>query len=300
MDLTDLLSFDNMDKVANCCVCGVNGANQIFDVVACYGCGAFFEKSVIAQADPMCLNANCIMERDSIKDCEYCHLNVCLEVGMKPSDVYVRRGQSRKFVRDNRKTFRNVKDDGAMKSLKALSSLIQFERCFFDWMNLFPKFRILSEEHQLILKGKHKVRGTIMQLVERSLNMHDVLRFDNFFWDPLKYAENEETRLLSNILKFTFLIEDLYDINLYSSDADSKPLQQFHALKMKLVFKDDIDMVLDINPDELSSLMKKLDDLEDQTIGFLGSKRIIDIDETPFNLDDLPSHEFKLQLSDSF
>ncbi|XP_023212134.1 uncharacterized protein LOC111614995 [Centruroides sculpturatus] len=107
--------------------------------------------------------------------------------------------------------------------------MIYLEQCFYKWLSFLPQYQILKDNEKIRIKQKYFRRGTIMEMVERSLPVHDVLRLHKAFFDPFSYVNGDFVEFSQKILQFTielrhFIISD----------------EHFQVVKLQLIFKDGI------------------------------------------------------------
>ncbi|XP_023232283.1 uncharacterized protein LOC111632141 isoform X1 [Centruroides sculpturatus] len=218
----------------------------------CRICEIFFLHSLKHFDDPICESEG---DCDSIciLSCSYCRLMNCYKIGMTAMDAYEDLEDYYKDIQLRlSEEFKNKKSDDDRKWLKANHEFLRFESTFNEWISQMYEFQTLSEDVQETLKEKYKLRGTIMEIVDRSLHVHMVLNFHTFFWDPTKYERNDITQLMRGILTLTLKLQQKYS-----------SVENLNRMKLKLILKDDINVDLsDAEDDELSSLSIMLDSLE--------------------------------------
>ncbi|XP_067139270.1 uncharacterized protein [Centruroides vittatus] len=241
---------------------GVNRCSVCTKVIksnknTCRTCEIFFLHSLKHFDDPICdSEGDC--NNIFILSCSYCRLMTCYKIGMTAMDVYDSPEDYCTVVQLRlSEEFKNKNSDEDRRWLKANYEFFRFENTFNQWISQMNEFQTLSEDVQETLKEKCRLRGTIMEIVDRSLHVHMILNFDTFFWDPIKYERNDITQLMRGILTLTLKLQQNFSC-----------VESFNRVKLKLILKDrkyTTNIELELNgaeEDELSSLTTLLDSLE--------------------------------------
>lgn len=244
------LGSDSNDRPVLCQVCDDCDAFQMYGIFACFDCVKFFENSIKTYYDPYCSNGNCSGWVELIQ-CHYCLLNKCL-LKMKIEDVRIKRNFLRRKDRQQNPGFSGERTDWENRWSMMLNCLSGFKQSFYEWIALFPEYQKLNDVDKENLKKRCLIRAIIMEIVERSYGIHEVLRFDHFFWDPTKDEMNDKTFFMSRILSLTLLMEE---------HCQSK--QKFNAFKLKLDLDNHVNIWFDEEDQEkVDDLMKMLKNLE--------------------------------------
>ncbi|XP_067140584.1 uncharacterized protein [Centruroides vittatus] len=219
---------------------------------ACEFCAVFFESCVRNFYDPVCSGntGNCFHDGGIIR-CYYCHLNRSYAVGLTvistydDFDNYIDDIKSRMYAE-----FQNKRSDENRRFQLMLNEFPRLRRDFSIWLSSTPEFQRLSLNVQIISKDRYHLRGIIMEIVERSMEAHMVLKFYKFYWDPWIHGFNPITELIGGILLLTlrFMRRRYYR-------------EEFYEMKLKLILKDYVD-VCNVDEDEVASYTRMLNLIE--------------------------------------
>ncbi|XP_023240692.1 uncharacterized protein LOC111639137 isoform X2 [Centruroides sculpturatus] len=203
-----------------------------------------------------CTYGNYCDNKNQKRYCNYCRLNRCYKVGMKVIDVYgyIDGYTNALRVRLNEEC-QGRKLDNGVRWKKARDQFYDLRDNFHNWICCFRDFQIMRRCDQVSLREKYKYRGLIMEIVQQSLEAHMVLRFENFFWNPLKYHSSLIIDLISGILKLTLKLRLCY----YDGANINK-------MKLKLILRDD-DFNVELSQLEnnnLTELKYMLNDIEEK------------------------------------
>ena len=65
-------------------ICNDKGTGYHYSVFSCEGCKGFFKRSVQKSLNYVCKESqNCVVNRVTRNNCQYCRFRKCLEAGMK-------------------------------------------------------------------------------------------------------------------------------------------------------------------------------------------------------------------------
>ncbi|XP_023224545.1 uncharacterized protein LOC111625591 [Centruroides sculpturatus] len=219
---------------------------------ACYLCVIFFESCVRNFYDPICSGntGNCSFDGKLIR-CYYCQINRSYAVGLTVISTYddfsnyIDDIKSRMYAK-----FQNKRSDENRRFQFMLNEFPRLKRDFSIWLSSTPEFQRLSVNVQIISKDRYHLRGIIMEIVERSMEAHMVLKFDKFYWDPWIHSFNTITELMGGILLLTlrFMRRRFYS-------------DEFYGMKLKLILKDYVD-VDSVDEDDVASYARMLNLIE--------------------------------------
>lgn len=73
-----------------CVICGDRGSGYHYSVFSCEGCKGFFKRTVQKNLGYACKELqNCVVNKYTRNNCQYCRYQKCLNVGMKRDGMYV-------------------------------------------------------------------------------------------------------------------------------------------------------------------------------------------------------------------
>lgn len=194
--------------------------------------------------------------------CQFCRLNKCYNYGMEYSrvrlyDIHYIRRQLRNYEPSPPPTI-----DGKLswRDEEFINYLLYMEQHYYQWLNLSPAYASLSGENKKILKKRSLYRGITLQLIERSIRIHDMLWLHKCFYDPYLSQEPLIRSAAIRILNFSIYIKEK-TIN----------WDTFNAMKLKLaldkvvIIENESDIPLDFHF-KINAIAKQLAKCHDNHI----------------------------------
>lgn len=214
-----------------CKVCGdCQPLRNSYGVPACGSCNRVFGNTVRNMVFTICerRDGRCRITATT-RSCEFCWMSKCFESGMMTKRVPMRHDYFRRRYDRMHPTLSpdlpQVLDE---KAAAFKDCLLFMEQHYYQWLRLSIHYNNQSLMDKKLLRERSYIRGTALQLVERSLVAHDVLWLHNCFFDPYSCAIPAIRRAASEILNFTI-----------DCRAASINFEQFIKLKMMLALQDD-------------------------------------------------------------
>ncbi|XP_023243794.1 hepatocyte nuclear factor 4-gamma-like isoform X2 [Centruroides sculpturatus] len=203
-----------------------------FDCDVCPACNEFFEVVVRGSRVLNCqFLGSCDVTVASGNICHFCKMSKCYCVGMNSSKVFL--DAAHYEFRKRRMTAPPPPLPQPFRlnweNTQFLDCLIYMEQHYYQWLNLSREYQRLSVDDKILLKQRSYLRGTALQMMERSMFAHDVLWLHNCFYDP--YACDMPPLRVVGCLILN-LVVDFRDANI--------SMDQFKLLKVKLALKDDV------------------------------------------------------------
>ena len=82
------VELDPFKSLGLCAICGDKGSGFHYSVYSCEGCKGFFKRTVQKDLQYKCREfQNCIINKETRNQCQYCRFQRCLLVGMKREAV---------------------------------------------------------------------------------------------------------------------------------------------------------------------------------------------------------------------
>ncbi|XP_023213096.1 hepatocyte nuclear factor 4-beta-like, partial [Centruroides sculpturatus] len=218
--------------IAICPICHkVNLLGNKFGLSVCHPCNSFFEATVKHSFYPLCdSKETCEVKRADIKTCDFCRMSKCYARGMQSKKVILGNDYKEKLSRRLEKIptlpYRLVYSWHAVQFQECL---LLMEQHYYQWLHLSEGFESLSDVEKELIKRKSCIRGTALQIIERSLPAHDVLWLHNCFFDPASCVVPSIRAITLSILS---LVIKCREINL--SDVE------FMLIKLKLALRNDV------------------------------------------------------------
>ncbi|XP_023240286.1 nuclear hormone receptor family member nhr-111-like isoform X2 [Centruroides sculpturatus] len=218
-----------------CVICGKVAKTNIYGAYTCVSCAVFFGRHVRLEKEIITcvtVRGNCsTIRRRNIITCDFCRFSKCHDANLRHEIIT----SSPRFVLpspqiEDERIFLNY-------SRTFTKCLKYMEQYYYKWLNSFPSFRLLSEERKKDIRLKTHERGAVMQLVERSLNVFQMLRLHNCFiyigWQSLE--------------DFIIIIKDIQELRDHVNDiiTHSFPrhlttVEAYNILKLDLILQDDV------------------------------------------------------------
>ncbi|XP_023243830.1 uncharacterized protein LOC111641802 isoform X2 [Centruroides sculpturatus] len=236
-----LESEDNEDDVSvalpthQCEVCGDRATSNNYGAYTCFFCALFFDTHVRLEKKIItCVTGrgNCATNRRRNNiTCDFCHFSKCHDVNLKyeiiTSCPYFELSSSR------------IEDEQIfLNYVRTFTECMKYmEQYYYKWLNSFPSFRRLSEEKKKDIRLKTHVRGAVMQLVERSLNVFEMLRLHNCFIYIGPQSLSNFTIIIKNIQE---LRDYLNEIITYFLPRHLTTVEAYNILKLDLILQNGV------------------------------------------------------------
>ncbi len=82
------LDLDNLKALGTCAICGDKGSGYHYSIYSCEGCKGFFKRTVQKDLQYKCREyQQCIINKQTRNQCQFCRFRKCLFVGMKREAV---------------------------------------------------------------------------------------------------------------------------------------------------------------------------------------------------------------------
>ncbi|XP_023229875.1 uncharacterized protein LOC111630086 [Centruroides sculpturatus] len=237
----DLESDDSNDDVSvtlpthQCKVCGKVAKKNNYKAYTCVSCAVFFGRHVRLEKKIItCVTGrgNCsTIRRRNIITCDFCRFSKCHDANLRHEIIT----SSPRFVLPSPQ----IEDEQIFLNFASTFTecMKYMEQYYYKWLNSIPSFRRLSEVEKNEIRLKTHERGAVMQLVERSLNVHEMLRLHNCFI----YIGSES---LENFLIIIKDIQELRDhvnnIITHSFLRHLTTVQAYNVVKLDLIMQDDV------------------------------------------------------------
>ncbi|XP_064650885.1 retinoic acid receptor RXR-alpha-B-like [Lineus longissimus] len=201
-----------------CLVCGDKGSGYHYSVYSCEGCKGFFKRTVQKNLTYVCKEKKeCVINKMTRNNCQYCRFMKCLEVGMKREAVREDRTPGGKhkhkrirlddgtlvpcFILDpvqdsiDEKLLKELTElkpdlipevEGGASDLDnmTINDLMQYGyeelRLIIMWAKKVPGFPQLALEDQMALLKSSFMELNVLRLAYRSLDTPDQVRFCEF------------------------------------------------------------------------------------------------------------------------
>ncbi|XP_023243805.1 nuclear hormone receptor family member nhr-111-like isoform X1 [Centruroides sculpturatus] len=216
-----------------CAVCGDRAVSNHYGAYICVSCAEFFERHVRLEKEIISCatgGGNCSTNRTvNINTCYFCRFNKCHDVNL----MYELITSSPYFVLPSHR----IQDEQVFYNYaRTFTKCLKYmEQYYYKWLNSFPSFRRLSEERKKEIRLNTHERGAVMQLVERSLNVHQMLRLHNCF---LYIGLQSLSNFILIIKDIQELRDHVYYIIYYPNHLSIE--ETCNVLKLDLILQNDV------------------------------------------------------------
>ncbi|XP_023243915.1 nuclear hormone receptor family member nhr-111-like isoform X2 [Centruroides sculpturatus] len=164
-----------------CEICGDPEVSNFYGAFTCISCTDFFKENILLRREVIPCSfgsGKCSLNKRYGVPCKFCRLSKCYDVKMDYAKVFSQLPSDYKRETCTEEKYYLLFCD---QQDSFLDCLMYMEQYFYKWLNSLPSFRNLSEERKKSLRLRSYAKGTILQLIERSLNVYEMLRLHNSF-----------------------------------------------------------------------------------------------------------------------
>ncbi|XP_023212136.1 nuclear receptor subfamily 2 group F member 6-like [Centruroides sculpturatus] len=195
--------------VKKCSICEITiSIDNSYGTWGCQKCKEFFAECVTKNVTAFCyVNGECNLSPNY--DCTFCRLNKCYDAGMKAE--FVEHYSPKRWDE-------NPEDSTRVQCLKKrfyaqsrrivedfTESSRYMEQSYYKWLFSLDKFNELPSASQDKLLVRTLLKGTVLEYIQRSLHVHDVIRSIRCFFRPRDCCVPLVKQFGESILDFTQL-----------------------------------------------------------------------------------------------
>ncbi|UJR25426.1 hypothetical protein I4U23_006773 [Adineta vaga] len=268
LSIVDMVNNDKETSISRkdliCTVCGAPATGFNFAVITCMCCKAFFRRNALFGLPSLqCryLSENCSINMKTRRDCSYCRLKKCFEVGMKKELILtdeLKRVKREKIIANRQMTLNLIRPIDTL-TIKCNNSINSNHSNFvrniynaFDEYCYRPLIIFDKTEYELIchqpIKSRIKIQHYYQYFAKHSASLMDFFRC---IPELKKFSETQQLTLCQHNMRL------LIRISLIETKCDDLPLWPAINLLIETVFGknllEEADIVLQIFKQQISN-----------------------------------------------
>ncbi|CAF0785841.1 unnamed protein product [Adineta steineri] len=249
LEITDMSNTDGKSSVCHkdliCTVCGAAATGFNFAVITCMCCKAFFRRNALFGLQSLqCryLSENCAINIKTRRDCSYCRLKKCFEVGMKKDLILtddLKRIKREKILANRQMTLGIIRPINLF-NLKINTQLKEIDSSYltniYNAYEEYCRLPLLSfERSEVEALGQQPIKSRIkMQNYIQYYTKHETLLINFFERIPelKQFPPNQQTALCKHNIRF------LVRISLMETISNDTPLWPAINLLLQTIYGD--------------------------------------------------------------